>query len=471
MRRKLTTGLLCATCLGLVATGLTAGQALAFEQGNAKPYTDWAYRNSGQPSPPTCSGVCDELSTAERGEIPAPFSKQRLMWEAFKLRVKTFLTAPVEGLGPVPLGVGAGLLGIKIGNGINAKFLHINIPQQPAEPEYSNQAVLNPLMKDTPLPSLCGGDACVQNPPKMPYDGYYLSWYQPGCCTQNKIMYNGVAGVGDCAQPRTPSGYDILAGAWQPQMCRWITYTPGWTENWSEGQRREYTISEDAALGIPDAVQDYTGQPYDRQLAAPTDPGQQATQDRLSSELGSGDYPTLEPWLDSIADPDNNPTDTDDDSAPCDLSTPTHQDPYTSRDSDTGNRYQVYTDQIPLNGEFSVDVAPESANGKTVLRWGWYGVPGGVPKGWGYRKIQFAHGWSQADSEATQEALLYDTAPAHDAANLLDLWTYDGPIRERNGHLCQRRVVVQHYRHDYETKLGYPAKGIINSYERDIGPA
>ena len=83
-------------------------------------------------------------------------------------------------------------------------------------------------------------------------------------------------------------------------------------------------------------------------------------------------------------------------------------------------------------------------------------------KGWGWRHIQAAHGWSAADDAATREALSLPMQYQQTTTSAVHL----GPEYVQNGATCRRRVVVEYEQHPGEPE----PRGIITSYPERVTP-
>jgi hypothetical protein len=178
--------------------------------------------------------------------------------------------------------------------------------------------------------------------------------------------------------------------------------------------------------------------------------------------LDSGEYRALAPWLDYATDPEHfaNPTTPTNENHKCDLSDPGYMDPGFDI---AGASWNVHEGPFAATGR--PPDAPEASS--PVLRVGnatWNGTFRDDWDGWGWRHIKAKHGWSPADSAATQEALLVPGV-SETSTNMIH-W---GPEYAQNGAVCQRKVVVEYGMH-----AGDPPetpKGIITSFGKFIRDA
>lgn len=248
-------------------------------------------------------------------------------------------------------------------------------------------------------------------------------------------------------------------------------FAPGWTQlspfNYCDDATayRYYALFRGFDIVNCDAVAPCTGispQSYDG-TGQPTVPTAQQLEDRIQSELGTGNYPVANQWLNYLADPENY----------ADPRTRPKQDHRCDRppgaayaNPDTGSahgEFDVYDPQ-----PFSVTDRPQGAESTDVfLRYGrtsW--IPADDPTadrnidnwdGWGYRHIKAKHGWSPLDREETQLAL--DEAPPVPTQGG---FSYEAPVDTpgQGGVPCIRHVVVDFF----PTGSDPAARGIVTSF-------
>jgi hypothetical protein len=224
----------------------------------------------------------------------------------------------------------------------------------------------------------------------------------------------------------------------------------------------EYALK---ALG---PVEDYAGQPYERETlswsGAPTTQAQ--LEERTLQALESGKVGITVDWYEYMLDdhalyPDPYVTNTSENHA-CDRSSgPTYENPGGNADRfafhlatpfaithrPPGHETTaIYLHKGTAHWSPSIDPSAEV----TVDNWG----------GWGWRHIQAKHGWSQADLAETEFALT-SAEPVFNPAS--GNWRYSVPVDPgKNGVPCTRNVVV-----DFEqnTEMGDPRpRGIVTSF-------
>lgn len=179
--------------------------------------------------------------------------------------------------------------------------------------------------------------------------------------------------------------------------------------------------------------------------------------------LDSGNYPMLSRFLDHEAKPELFPDPTvteveNEDQHRCDVSEPAYKNP---GGNTTPDPYELRPE-----GGFVTFGRPSGAQSTPdlYLRWGsttWGGQYLDDWPGWGWRHIQAKHGWGPSDEAATRAAL---ASPVVQTETDPTTMVYRGVEYQRNGAICQRKVVVQ-----FSAATG--PKGIISSYGDYLGEA
>jgi hypothetical protein len=391
----------------------------------------------------SCGTTCTDWWLEEHRPIPNQPSSAQLHQELRSFRSGVGLNPALRALGTIGLAAGVFDLGWKIGDGINAKFLNIGIPEQVTDPgsatwvQLTFRAANSRWYYGATWPSVDGWVGTFR------YNGDTNDrWFAPPCPFSGFMPPSPLTVGNEAADPIAQCIY------YENGVKKKSPVTVQWAEVPENGL---------AALG---PIDDYSGQPYDRQTL--TWSGKPTTQsqleDRVRSALESGNYPMAEAWWAHQLDPVNypDPTATENEDHRCDLSRPAYKNP--------GGSVDPSPHSLKVAAPFPTSGRPSGAYGAPdpYLRWGetkWAGSYIDNWSGWGWRHIQAKHGWSAADEAATREALL---TPAFTVEQTGTSMRYYGANYEQNGVVCRRRVVVEYGVYDGDPE-GSP-KGIITSY-------
>ena len=430
-----------------------------------------------------CGTRCGDIWTQEHQPIPNQPTSKELHRELRSLRIRARVLPPLRLLGNLGLAYESFQLGRKIGNGINAKYLRIGLPEAIEHPALSAQRLRFRSAHDVIRPGRSGtnpwnGISYSYPDLEMPYDGwawehrrstspiwweYFDDTDQPWCDTFD-------------TPPSGPVGFDHTAA---PIECTTDPYAPPK----AVGESVTYTLPENEleALG---PIEDYVDQPIESDESTIVnwpDKPQTRTQleDRLRVGFDSGLVPRAEAFYAEQLDPRNHDQATNDDEVCQPSGGGSGDDPGLGRGAgDTGEefrrRYEKVPDDVYPSAGYPATDAP--GDGRAYLRWGetspnvdnsdieW--------RGWGYRKIKAKHGWGPADREATRVALLSPNPIA--SVRIPGRYEYHGPeYRGQANALCVRVVVVDYEKsEDLELRPGYedlPPAGIVTSYGERVG--
>jgi hypothetical protein len=409
-----------------------------------------------------CGTTCSDWWLEEHRPIPNQPASDQLHRELRTLRIRTRLLPLLRGAGVIGLGIETFEVGFKIGSGLNAKFLKIGVPDPGDTPPWSPDAPQQLSFRDR--------GEWIYDGLVFPYDGWYWQWLDAS--GQWSGFWVTAMGAGDAeigcpshVHPRAiPAGLTEFTGAPHPN-CGSYSNTGDPTAN---GGVAHLAATPEDALPARSPIEDYTGQPYEKDLGEPdTAAAPQSAielQDRVGQLLASGEVPLLAAWYAHRLEPYNYP----------DPTTLEERDE-SQRRCDSGGSYKNRTGTSnpephapKISSVFATSIRPSGAPNAPdpYLRWGtteWKGAYLDRWDGWGWRHIQAKHGWTEGpgptDEGLTRQALAnpVSTEPAGPTSMV-----YIGPELEFNGAICQRRVVVQ-----YATQTGDPPdtpKGIITSY-------
>jgi hypothetical protein len=266
---------------------------------NEDAVTQLVYRNTAQSSPPACGSVCSELWLSEHGLMPNQVTSEALHSELEMLTRRTGLMPRLSVIGGRVLpALGAFELGWVVGTGINRKFLHLRGEglSEPPPVGYAARpridwitAGLRPYAGATPAP----------------VDGWYISLPNANGSATSQIQ---VAGRQTSCFARTqdlPEGFTLVGPASDFTWCSALDngqriYFPSSVGLNPAGDMSYGFAGEDDYWHATGPVEDYTSQPADvTTTTVPTDPGVSTITTRTKTELESGRYPTLLPWLDN----------------------------------------------------------------------------------------------------------------------------------------------------------------------------
>jgi hypothetical protein len=440
--------------LALVCSLLAAQQAFGYQlppqvENEFNEIIDFNYRGSAIANQPVCDGVCHQLRSAETRPGTAA-TATRLHTDARQLRVATGVLPKLsigrltlKAAGPVSI-----VLLIGEATGLTSKLIELVFPSAGGSGS-----------------SYCL--TCVQFVEFYPYPEPYSDWAGPSYPMHQGGVYAWGFSLGGARQVRqVPDGsgpacdgdpsisaeFHVLQGPSAGLRC---SGTP-------VASQTGYLLPSEVHSRGP--VRDYGGEPYDRKVASPGDPGRGTVAARTRSQLESGNYPELASKLEyelgvaGACDPVDpnvcNPDAARRHEQRCDLASGgTNADPA----PELGTAFNE-----PAHYEVKTPFTRQTLDGgqaATAMKVGWT-KPIPPPKywdGWGWRHVEAKHGWRAADLAATQEALM--TTPFPGARGRL---TYIGPEYAQNGVLCQRVVVVASER---LADLDEPEpKGIMTSY-------
>jgi hypothetical protein len=388
--------------------------------------------------------------------------------------------------------VGTGFVIYEVAGPTFKRWFKYKIPQPPLEAPYSSTPELRPQIEGSPLPRLCLGQSttCGANPPKMPYDGYVLRWWQTAPTAnfwQDRDSYANTAGAPYCDQPGGPSGYDVFRGPYDGATCSlWMpddTHTSHYENvpvRFQHYLRRELDprvppASPDAPGGQPPTV---TGQP-------PPDPGVDTVGPAVKTAIDGDGFDLIRAerdWqrydgVDTMGEPY------------------AHGYPYIAPPAENEDRWCEYS--APGNGyaavnpdaamydvwrEYAISVQFPSASGLVPM---YYGTDSAKPNpsllvdkivGFGVRKVAAKHGYGPQDEAETQTALAAGIStlvnpvafpgryrfvgPSYDPPDPSRILASMVPVGKKV--VCNRVVIV-----DTEPLFGAPqARGIITSYGR-----
>lgn len=216
------------------------------------------YSQSPQTIPPVYDPVreAEELLRQQQRALPPSRSPVRDLWRQIRtITVKQALSSPLRALGSIGLGVGVFELGWKIGEGVNAKFLRIGLPDI--------------------------------GPPGVATNHRLVFWaYGEGQSTSGQVALPNndprVAQRPECQY--TPPPTDMLVRTGSLGHC------------WSAAQSSSYYLPEHG-LDAAGPVEDYSGQPFGRSSPAPVAPPRTTVEPGVTTELDKPENKTLRDWL------------------------------------------------------------------------------------------------------------------------------------------------------------------------------
>ena len=412
----------------------------------------------------TCGTVCSNWWLEEHRPIPNQPTSDQLHRELRAFRTTGTRVLPLlRTLNTIGLAVGTFELGWKIGEGIRAKWLGIDVPPRGETAgghcgsRYGVSLKFYPAGSDLLFGAKTDEDGWVWG-----FAGYDPAcgsgtnrWFQPNC----KFTF-----------PPAPAPYQTRSSSASTASCKVWPYT-SWAPSEPVNPVSWGFLPEN---GTPDAlnpsapVEDYVAQPHTHTTTnwpgAPTSSSDLETRTRQALE--SGEYKLTESWYAHQLDPTNYDTGSKNDED-CDLSGGT-TDPAPER----GTEFELRYEPVP-EGEYP-SAGYATVHGTAHLRWGvtWPDVDNGEIQygGWGFRKIKAKHGWSAADHEATMFALTLDLSPRpSEGPHAIDRWVFTGSeYAGRRGAWCRREVSVEFGRNLQEELAGMPAPGIMTSFGKRI---
>lgn len=405
-----------------------------------------------------CGAVCADIWDEEQRLKPARVSSAEPIQRAARnVRIGTKVLPPMSVLGRVTLSGTSFSIGWKVGGAVRTKLLKIGVPESPPLDEYFVNFHIDWLEQGAPIAH--AGTA--------PVSAYYIHAYTSDGNTLNGFLRGNPALKGACA-----TNYDHGGG---PAWTDVITGSSACSQGFAEplGYRdvhAYYRLGED--FHTPEPITDYSGQPFDKETTDwPDEPTSRAdAEERTRREL---ERALSKPFVDLLdyllGEPDachpidsnvcnDDPTD-EERRRRCRpaTSTPsgTDPDPNRPREQFAPEQYETHTGgfkRVPEGGVLPTEDAQ--------LKYGWTRNPrsGDDWPGWGWRHVDAKHGWSEADIEATQDALA--RPPERVGGRLI----YKGQeYPGLDGAWCQRRVVFGDERVAREEP---EPKQIITSYGR-----
>jgi hypothetical protein len=446
---------------------------------------DQHYYDSAQPTPPPCGATCQALGATENqaGQTGSPRLGE-LHRQLRASRIRTGIMPVLRRSHHVLLAAETFRLGWRIGSGIRAQFIDAEVPQRPPAPASVTGIRLVPCDKRPPRTCANRDDLEISGP------GWYLEWQiNNGNWEYGQTVYDGLFHPDPSCwlPPNSPNafpgairGLGIQTGVTWPGS-RYGTCNGGVPYEGSFYSRAITSnapgADENAIFGQNGPAQDYNGQPYDQHADVPADPGRGVVDERLRQELESGRYPDL---MDLYAyafgtpgacDPIErfvcNPTTTfsEADQERCDLGDGgSREDPDTGRTNQRNHpdlyvRHQAFQRRRE-GGQPDDMVETELKKGRTsppvkgTRNWG----------GWGWRHIHAKHGWTEADVNATRDAL--KSAPIRQIEKGEErALVYKGDTYDQEGARCQRWVIVADRERDDEEP---EPPQIVTSYGRTL---
>jgi hypothetical protein len=351
-------------------------------------------------------------------------------------------------------------IGWKIGEGINADFLHIGLSEGSAPDiatyeQFCYSQECGGALDWAPYGEHVYREATVQQKPgAYLYDGYLngsghwigIRWFEPPCLFSLK---------------NPPPGARMQTHL-NPEANCWVGYTaPVYVEY-------PYILPSDLVrLALLHRYNPLDGEPS-HVTPAPKDPGTAEVEEATAEVIDSSTF--MQEWLDYVREPENYPdplvTETKNDHR-CDRSPgPLYENP--------GGNGTPEPFAKRIEAPFTVANKPEGfKEAEVFLRWGmtdWEpsreSFEDPVPYrdlwgGWGYRHILAKHGWSALDQEETALALSLSVPEETTKATK---FVYEVPevATGVGGVPCTRVVVV-----DFGTQAGDPSpRGIVTSFNK-----
>jgi hypothetical protein len=404
-----------------------------------------------------CGTQCAAWWADEQAKTPATSASEDLLRAVRTVRTTSRVLPAFRALGGFFLAVDSFELGWRIGTGINTKWLKFGVPEEKIDPQ---SATWDRLIF---VPANSHSYFGATWPAKDSWVGYfnysgnlYDRWFQ-GACTFSGFSPPAPLSVQHAASPSTA-------------QC----YSPTYRTNVTVNPVKYAAIGEDE-LPAKSPVEDYGSQPYSLSTSDWTGKPTSASdlQSRVASALADDRNERAMAWYAHQLDPMSYADDpADDDGDDCALSSPSNEDPAPDRGTaDSGPEFVARYDQVPEATPFPLTGLP-TVTGQAYLYWG-FTVRSDDPSigwhGWGYRHIKAKHGWSQADLDATRDALL-SGAPVEDD-EVEGRYRYLGDeYPGTNGALCKRLVVVDTDLTEQDRDNGAPhPASIVTSFGMRVG--
>lgn len=244
----------------------------------------FVYRQSPQAVPTSYSPVSGPASslTTDFRTLPSSNPVTEPLWRQARGTVaKPGLSPLLRSLGAIGLAVGTFELGWKIGDGINAKFLKIGIPEP--QPPYTGGY---PGLTYTLLYKVNSG-RLYSNILPVP-EGWYVEWADSDPLTRDGRGFSDTPEV--CSGP--PPGFGTVIG--DDPALNWDCSYPAVPPS---NNQFHVAIPGENSLAARGAAEDYTGQPYTKSSGRPNPPPQVTVEQRIGEELAKPENAQLRQWL------------------------------------------------------------------------------------------------------------------------------------------------------------------------------
>lgn len=281
-----------AVAAAMVLAAITASSAAAQSYWASSPdRVDIVNRFVYAQSPTAIPSAYDPVAEAEailrqrQSSLIAGSAESRTIWTQTRwLTEAAGVSTPVRLLGTVGLAAGTFEIGWKIGSGINAKFLHIGVPEAiPATPTdfrgngYAQQLIwhdagFSPYFDRVIQPE--AGFTWTRQTDSGRY--YWRTGFPEVTCDMNRVM--------------PPSGLTVISSAYPAQSCGYGSIRPS----------TDYHLAyvPDGEMHVVGPIESYNGQSYSKATAAPTPPSQSQVEQAIESGLQDPSLRTLSDWLD-----------------------------------------------------------------------------------------------------------------------------------------------------------------------------
>ena len=186
------------------------------------------------------------------------------------------LAPALRRLGPIGLGVGSFEIGWKIGEGVNAKFLRIGVPEASGA---GSQQMEEIAFKPT------GSTAGLWNTGPLPEDGWYWSHTAPPAYSRQRTTEYLTDTAGQCFAATPPAGFRVHRFTMTTPSCANVV-----------GGRAVAYIGEDD-LPAPGPIERYSNQPFTRSWPAPTAPTVPEVEQLIEVEIEKPENELLRRWL------------------------------------------------------------------------------------------------------------------------------------------------------------------------------
>ncbi|HEV2813499.1 MAG TPA: hypothetical protein VGW10_09630 [Solirubrobacteraceae bacterium] len=242
------------------------------------------YSQSPQSIPSAYDAVqeAEEILRQNQRTLPPSSPKAPSLWRQIRnVGVKTALTAAPRVLGAVTLAPAAFELGWKIGNGLNAKFLRLGVPEEPSLDNYFS----DPTMEWVPQ------GARISHGGTAPAGAFYFHTVTSGGPLNGFLRANPAFG-GACSTSYDPAP----AGGWTDAVVGTADCFQTYFKPFGYRDIHAYYMTEEE-LGAPGPIEPYVDQPYDRVTQAPPSPTQSSVEQSIERELGQPRNADLRRWI------------------------------------------------------------------------------------------------------------------------------------------------------------------------------